>query len=89
MSFGVCPVEQGHWTHLYADAVANADFPINRHIRAVNPLFCGRFYWSPNLVPVVFACNLSFVLKIRIYGQNIHQREPMVKRNIRLSYNAT
>jgi hypothetical protein len=65
------PVIQGYGADIDAYTVADADIPIHRHVGPVDTQFA-RFAGAPNLMPIVFAYNFAFSLKIRVYRQKIH-----------------
>jgi len=86
MSWRICPVIQRDGANVDANAVADADVPIDSNVGPVNAQLLRRFYGSPDFVSVVFACNLSFVFKIRVYGQKCLTYPNSLKRaNIRFS----
>ena len=85
MSWRICPVIQRDGANVDANAVADADVPIDSNVGPVNAQLLRRFYGSPDFVSVVFAYNLSFGLKIRVYRQKLHLQYSGWMANIRLS----
>jgi DNA primase catalytic subunit len=80
------PVIQRNWANVDAHAVSRACVPVHCNVGSVYALLGWRFYGSPDFVAVVFSCNLSVFLKIRVYRQKtspIHN--PLKRANIRLS----
>jgi hypothetical protein len=65
----VGPIKQSHGTNFDTDAVSRANIPVDCDVRSMNPKFRGRLYGSPNVVAIVLADNLAFVLEIRIDWQ--------------------
>ena len=68
---GFAPVVERNGADVDAYAVSSADIPVNGNVGSVNAQFVG-FWGTPNIVSVMFAYNLSFGLKIRVYRQKIH-----------------
>jgi hypothetical protein len=86
MSRRFAPVIQRNWANVDAHAVSGASVPVDSNVGSVYALLGWRFYGSPDFVSVVFSCNLSVFLKIRVYRQKtspIHN--PLKRANIRLS----
>jgi hypothetical protein len=71
MSRRVCPVVQRHGANVDAYAVSSAHVPVDSNVGSMYAQLLRRFYWSPDFVSVVFACNLSVLLKIRVYRQKL------------------
>lgn len=69
---GFAPVVERNGADADAYTVSSADIPVYSNVGSVNAQFVG-FRGSPDFVSVVFACNLSVGLKIRVYRQKIHQ----------------
>jgi hypothetical protein len=67
----VYQVVQRHGTNVYAHAVSGANVPVDSNVGSMDAQLRRRFYRSPDLVSVVFAYNLSVLLKIRVYRQKL------------------
>ena len=86
MSRRFSPVIKRYGANVDAHAVSGASVPVDSNVGSVYALLGWRFYGSPDFVSVVFSCNLSVFLKIRVYRQKtspIHN--PLKRANIRLS----
>jgi hypothetical protein len=86
MPRGVYQVVQRNGTNVHAHTVSGAHVPVDSNVGSVDAQLRRRLYGSPDLVSVVFAYNLSVLLKIRVYRQKLFTffnslRQP----NIRLS----
>jgi hypothetical protein len=69
---GFAPVVERNGADVDAYTISSADIPVYGNVGSVNAQFA-VFGGSPNFVSIVFACNLSVGLKIRVYRQKIHQ----------------
>jgi hypothetical protein len=73
-----CPIVQGYGANIDAGAVSSANVPVDSDVGPVYTQFFWRFYGSPDFVSVVFAYNVSVLLKIRVYRQKLSP--PLVQR---------
>ena len=67
----VYQVIQRNGTNVHANAVSSANVPVYRNVGSMDAQLFRRLYGSPNFVSVVFAYNLSVLLKIRVYRQKL------------------
>ena len=73
MTRGFSPVIQRNWAHVDANTVSSTDIPVDCYVCSMNPKLQRRLNRSPNFVSVMFTNDLSFALKLRVYGQKSHQ----------------
>lgn len=68
----ICPVIQRHGANVNAHTVSGAHIPVDSNVSSMYAQLRRRLHGTPDFVAVVFACNLSILLKIRIYRQTLH-----------------
>jgi hypothetical protein len=61
---------KGNGANICTDAVSNAGVPVYRRCGSMYSKFCRGLDGSPGFVAVMFAYDLAFSLKIRVYWQN-------------------
>jgi hypothetical protein len=69
MAGRITPIKQCHGANVDADSVSSTNVPVDSHVGPMNAQFLGRFNRSPDIVPIVLACNCTLLLKVRIYRQ--------------------
>jgi hypothetical protein len=71
MPWRISPVEQCHRTDFNAHAITCANIPVDCNSGSMYALLLGWFNGSPNVVTLMLAYNFAFLLKVRIYRQDI------------------
>jgi hypothetical protein len=71
MSRRVCPVIKRYGANVDAHAVPSAHIPVDSNVGSMYAQLLRRLHWSPDFVAVVFAYDLSVLLKIRVYWQKL------------------
>jgi hypothetical protein len=61
---------EGDGANISADSISNTGVPVYRRGGSMYSKFGWGFDGSPDFVSVMFAYDLAFILKIRIYWQN-------------------
>ena len=69
MSGRFAPIIERYRADVNADTVAHADIPVHGDVGSMYSLLRGELHWSPDFMPIMFAYNLSILLKIRVNRQ--------------------